>query len=163
MALILLTGTAGAIIVRIPEGYPWWYTTWLAITGGTATGTIAWSTAFIYTLYEEINIMVLSHIVRERDRKAAEAQQQKVEAQQQKVEAQQQKAEAQQQELDVQQQKLEAQQQAAEAQQQELDVLRQNLAEKEQALQRLAGHLPPEYRAEFERLTGNGKEPEEGQ
>lgn len=137
-----MTGTAVAIIVRVPENYPWWYTAWTAVTGGTATGTIAWLTAFTYTAYEEPNIMVLSNIVRERDRKAAEARQQ---------------------EMDAQQQELDAQQQELDTQQQELDTQQQELSEREEALQKLAEHLPPQYRAEFERLAGNGKEPEDEQ
>lgn len=79
--------------------------------------------------------MVLSNIVRRRDRRAAEEVQQKLKARQQELAEQQQETEAQQREL----------------------------AEKEQALQKLAEHLPPQYRAELERLTGNGKEPEKEQ
>ena len=149
MALILLTGTVAAIVVRVPESYPWWYTVWVAITGGTATGTIAWLTAVIYTLYEELNIMVLSHIVRERDRKAAEARERDAEAREQDIDAREQEVDARQQEVDVRQQEVDAQQ--------------QEVAEREQALQSLAEHLPPEYRAEFERLAGNGKVPEKGE
>ena len=113
MALILLTGTVAAIVVRVPESYPWWYTVWVAITGGTATGTIAWLTAVIYTIYEELNIMVLSHIVRERDRKAAEARERDAEAREQDIDAREQEVDARQQEVDAQQQEVAEREQAS--------------------------------------------------
>ncbi len=55
------------------------------MTGGTAISTVAWLTAFIYTVYEELDIMVLSRIVRQRDREAAEALQQTLEVREQQL------------------------------------------------------------------------------
>ena len=174
MALILLTGTSFALIVRIPEHYPWWYTAWTAVTGGTGTGTIAWMTAVIYTAYEELDIMVLSRIVRERDRREAESQRQEAEAQRQEAEAQRQEAEAQRQEAEAREQEAEVQRQEAEAQIREtearrrtLEIQEMELAERQQALalrerviRSLSEHLPTPYREEFERLTFNGNDPE---
>ena len=166
----MVTGTAVAIVVRVPESYPWWYNAWTAITGGTGTGTVAWLTAASYTLYEELNIMVLSNIVRERDRKAAEARvqdikvrEQEVDARQQEVDARQQDVETQRQDVETQRQEIDAQRQDVETQRQEIDAQRQEIAEKERALQSLAEHLPPQYQEELERLAGNGKETEKEQ
>ena len=159
----MVTGTAAAIVVRVPESYPWWYNAWTAITGGTGAGTVAWLTAASYTLYEELNIMVLSNIVRERDRKAAEARVQDIKVREQEVDARQQEVDARQQDVETQRQEVDARQQDVETQRQEVDAQRQELAEKERALQSLAEHLPPQYQEELERLAGNGKEPEKEQ
>jgi Skp family chaperone for outer membrane proteins len=164
LALFLLVGTAGAILFRVTEGLPWWYSAWIAITGGTATGTIAWLTAVTYTTYEEFEIMVLSNIVRQRDRKAAEEVQQKLQDQKKILDEREQELAEKGQELAEKGQELaEKGQELAEKGQelaekgQELAEKGQELAEKEQALEKLAERLPPEHRAEFERLRRNGE------
>lgn len=146
-----------AIIFRVPEDYPWWYNAWIALTGGTAISTAAWLTAFIYTVYEELDIMVLSRIVRQRDREAAEARQQTLDAQERELAERSQELAEREQELERRQEFTRREQELAE-QRQELAEREQDVVERERVLRNLAEHLPPQYRAEFERLTRNGKE-----
>ncbi len=87
--------------------------------------------------------MVLSRIVRQRDREAAEALQQTLEVQEREL-------------AERDRELAEREQQLAE-QRQEFADKEQDVVEREQVLRNLAEHLPPQYRAEFERLTRKEK------
>ena len=134
LAIFILAGTVGAILLRITESYPWWYTTWVAITGGTATGTIAWLTAVTYTTYEEFEIMVFSNIVRQRDRKASEEVWQRIESERQKIAEQAELLAQQNQELVERDQELVERDQELVEKGQELSERDQELVERDQEL-----------------------------